>query len=160
MRGCIVSAKVVRVFRESIRAQEQFLRGLFQWVGFRTTQIEFIGAARTASVSKYDIWRLLQFSISGIVSFSKAPLRFATAVGTLISFGSILYGVYLALSFCFGGPMPPGYTSLIVALLFLGGLQLLVLGVVGEYIGSIHTEVKHRPLYVIDRMVETKPRQL
>jgi dolichol-phosphate mannosyltransferase len=150
----LVSRKVVQVFQQSVREQEQFLRGLFHWIGFRTTTVEFSSPARSAGVTKYDVWGLVHFSINGILSFSRTPLRIATALGTLISVGSLLYGVLLAITYFFGGPRPPGYTSLAAALFFLGGLQLFVLGVIGEYIGSIHTEVKRRPLYVVDRIVK------
>jgi dolichol-phosphate mannosyltransferase len=150
----LVSRKVVRVFQESVREQEQFLRGLFQWVGFRSTTVEFTSPARTAGATKYDLRRLLQFSVTGVLSFSRTPLRLATALGCAISIASIAWGAFLAISFFIGGPRPAGYTSLAVALFFLGGLQLFVLGVIGEYIGSIHAEVKRRPLYIIDQVVE------
>ena len=150
----LLSRQVVQVFQHSVREQEQFLRGLFHWIGYRTTTVEFSSPARSAGVTKYDLWGLVHFSINGILSFSRTPLRIATALGTLISVGSLLYGVLLAITYFSGGPRPPGYTSLAAALFFLGGLQLFVLGVIGEYIGSIHTEVKRRPLYVVDRVVD------
>lgn len=150
----LISRKVVQVFQESVREQEQFLRGLFHWIGYRSTTIEFNSPARSFGVTKYDMWGLVQFSINGILSFSRTPLRFATALGLAISFGSLAYGVLLAVSYFFGGPRPAGYTSLAAALFFLGGLQLFVLGVIGEYIGSIHAQVKRRPLYIIDRIVQ------
>jgi dolichol-phosphate mannosyltransferase len=153
----LISRKVVRVFQESVREQEQFLRGLFQWVGFDADTVEYTSQGRTAGETKYGLTRLLQFSVTGVLSFSRTPLRFATALGSAISCLSVLWGLVLVVSYFTGGPRPAGYTSLAVALFFLGGLQLFVLGVIGEYIGSIHAEVKRRPLYIVDRIVSGAP---
>jgi dolichol-phosphate mannosyltransferase len=145
----LISRKVVSLFQASIREQEQFLRGLFVWVGFKATTVLVDSPPRTAGETKYDLWRLIQFSIAGIISFSRTPLRLATFLGVLFSFLSLVYGVVLTVSYFSDGSRPAGYTSLAVLLLLLGGLQLLVLGVLGEYIGSIHAEVKKRPLYIV-----------
>jgi polyisoprenyl-phosphate glycosyltransferase len=150
----LISRKVLRVFQTSIREQEQFLRGLFQWAGYRSTAVEFVSPARYAGDTKYNIGRLLQFSVNGIVSFSRVPLRFATFLGGMISMLAVLYGFFLIGLVAFGYTMPAGYVSIVVLLLFLSGLQLMVLGVIGEYIGSIHAEVKRRPMYLIDEIVQ------
>jgi polyisoprenyl-phosphate glycosyltransferase len=149
----LISRKVVRLFQTSIREQEQFLRGLFRWVGFNSTYVEFVSGARAAGVTKYNFVRLLQFSVNGIISFSKTPLRFATIMGLVISFGSVCYGFMLISMYLLGAVLPQGYTSLAALILFLGGLQLMVLGIIGEYIGSIYAEVKGRPLYIVDEVV-------
>ena len=149
----LVSRKVARVFQTSIRERNQFLRGLFQWVGFRSVVVPFVSPPRPKGRTKYDVRRLVTFSITGILSFSKVPLRAATLVGFFISTLSLAYGFWLTVAFFVGGAVPPGYTSLIVMMSFLGGLQLTVLGVLGEYLGSVFEEVKHRPLYIVDEVV-------
>ena len=149
----LISQKVVRVFQTSIREQNQFLRGLFQWVGFRSARVEFVSPQRFAGYTKYHFWRLLAFSVLGITTFSKVPLRFATFMGLLMSALSVGHGVWLVCYYFLGGDVPAGYTSLLLMVAFIGGLQLLVLGILGEYLGSIFDEVKGRPLYVIDEVV-------
>jgi glycosyltransferase involved in cell wall biosynthesis len=149
----LVSRKVARVFQTSIRERNQFLRGLFQWVGFRSTVVPFVSPPRASGTTKYDVRRLLKFSVTGILSFSKVPLRAAMLLGFFISTLSLGYAFYLLGAFFVVGHTPPGYTSLIVMMSFLGGLQLMVLGVLGEYLGSVFEEVKQRPLYVVDEVV-------
>jgi glycosyltransferase involved in cell wall biosynthesis len=150
----LVSSKVARLFQSSVREQNQFLRGLYQWVGFRSTAVEFVSPPRTTGTTKYSLLRLFEFSVSGITSFSKVPLRIASLLGFAMSSLSLLYGIWLVAEYFLAGHMPPGYTSLIVMILFLGGLQLSVLGILGEYLGSIFDEVKRRPLYIIDEVVK------
>jgi len=149
----LVSRKVARVFQTSIRERNQFLRGLFQWVGFRSTIVPFVSPPRASGTTKYDVRRLVKFSMTGILSFSKVPLRVATLLGFFISTLSLGYAFYLLGAFFVVGHTPPGYTSLIVMMSFLGGLQLTVLGVLGEYLGSVFEEVKQRPLYIVDEVV-------
>jgi glycosyltransferase involved in cell wall biosynthesis len=150
----LISRKVALVFQGSIREQNQFLRGLFHWVGFRSATIDFLSKPRQAGITKYDFPRLLAFSIHGIMAFSKIPLRLASLIGLLMACLSILYSFWLVFIFFRVGNLPPGYTSLIVAVLFLGGLHFMVLGVIGEYLGSLFDEAKGRPLYLIDEVVE------
>jgi len=150
----LISRKVARLFQTSLREQSQFLRGLFQWVGFRSATVTFISPPRTSGRTKYDLIRLVTFSVTGILSFSKVPLRIATLLGFFISTLSLMYGVWLIGQYFIAGHMPQGYTSLIVMMLFLGGLQLTVLGILGEYLGSIFDEVKQRPLYIVDEVIQ------
>jgi len=149
----LISRKVARIFQTSIREQSQFLRGLFYWVGFRSATVTFVSPPRAAGRTKYDLMQLVAFSVTGILSFSKVPLRLATLLGFFISTLSLTYGVWLIGRFFVAGHMPPGYTSLIVMMLFLGGLQLTVLGILGEYLGSVFDEVKQRPLYIVDEVI-------
>src|SRR6516162_3001407 len=148
----LVSRKVRAVFQNSIREQNQFLRGLFQWVGFRHCAIAFVSPARRVGVTKYRIFNLLAFSLTGITSFSKVPLRAATVAGFAISALSVLYGLFAIGVYLSVGHLPRGYTSLIVAISFVGGLELTVLGILGEYLGAVFDEVKRRPLYIIDEV--------
>jgi glycosyltransferase involved in cell wall biosynthesis len=149
----LISRKVINVFQKDIREHGQFLRALFQWVGFASTEVHFVSAPRAAGVTKYDMKRLLGFFVDGMLSFSKVPLRMASALGFVFSTLGLLYLVYLIVSFFVSGNFPPGYTSLIGVVLLIGGLQLSVLGVIGEYIGTIFDEVKARPLYVVDEIL-------
>jgi dolichol-phosphate mannosyltransferase len=148
----LISRKVARLFQTSIRERGQFLRGLFQWVGFRSATVTFVSPPREKGTTKYDLRQLITFSVTGILSFSKIPLRIATLLGFFISTLSLTYGVWLIGRYFVAGHMPPGYTSLIVMMLFLGGLQLTVLGILGEYLGSVFDEVKQRPLYIVDEV--------
>jgi dolichol-phosphate mannosyltransferase len=149
----LLSRKVRTIFQNSIREQNQFLRGLFQWVGFRQSTIEFVSPPRRAGITKYRIPNLLAFSLAGITSFSKVPLRAAAVAGFVISALSVLYGFFEITVYLTVGHLPRGYTSLIVAILFVGGLELTVLGILGEYLGAVFDEVKRRPLYIIDEIV-------
>ena len=113
-----------------------------------------MSSARVAGATKYDFRRLISFFITGMLSFSKVPLRTASALGFVISTIGFVYLVYLiVVSFFIFGNSPPGYTSLIGVVLLTGGLQLIVLGLIGQYIGTIFEEVKGRPLYVVDEIV-------
>jgi glycosyltransferase involved in cell wall biosynthesis len=149
----LISRKVRNVFQTAIREQNQFLRGLFQWVGFRQATVEFVSPPRIAGATKYPILNLLTFSVTGITSFSKVPLRSAAVVGFIISALSVLYGVFAITVYLTVGHLPPGYTSLIVTVSFMGGLQLTVLGILGEYLAAVFDEVKRRPLYIVDELI-------
>lgn len=149
----LISRKVAAVFQTSIREQNQFLRGLFQWIGFSSATVPFVGAPRAAGATKYRLQRLLGFAVVGMLSFSKVPLRAASVIGLAISAVSLFYGAALVVYYFTVNYLPAGYTSLIVVVLFMGGLQLTVLGIIGEYLGGIFDEVKGRPLYVVDEIV-------
>src|SRR3984893_11006701 len=148
----LISRKVRTVFQNSIREQNQFLRGLFQWVGFRQATVEFVSPLRVAGATKYRLLNLFTFSVIGITSFSKVPLRSAAVVGFMISALSVVYGLFAITVFLTVGHLPAGYTSLIVAVSFMGGLQLTVLGILGEYLAAVFDEVKRRPLYIVDEV--------
>jgi dolichol-phosphate mannosyltransferase len=150
----LISRKVADVFRSDIREQNQFLRGLFCWVGYSNTVVRFTSPPRQAGKTKYGLLRLLTFSITGITSFSKVPLHVGSLLGILISLASLLYGFIIIVDYFVSGALPKGYASLIVAILFVGGLQLIVLGIIGAYLGSIFDEVKRRPLYIVDEIIQ------
>jgi dolichol-phosphate mannosyltransferase len=149
----LISARVATLFRTSIREQDQFLRGLFQWVGFRSTEVSFVSPKRAIGRTKYRPFRLLAFAVTGIVSFSKIPLRIATLTGFLMATLSAVYGAWLVFKYFAGSGFPQGYASLILVVLVTGGLQLMFLGIVGEYLGRVFDEVKRRPLYLIDEII-------
>lgn len=152
----LISRKVACVFQTEIREHDQFLRGLFKWVGFSSTFVCFVSPPRFAGKTKYDLRRLTAFFVLGMISFSKVPLRIASFIGFFISCVSLLYGVYLIGVFFRDRHLPAGYTSLIVVSLFMGGLQLTVLGMIGEYLGHVFDETKKRPLYIVDEVVGAK----
>lgn len=132
-----------------LREHHRFMKGLFAWIGFRQAALLYDRDPRFAGTSKFNYWRLWNFSIEGITSFTTAPLKVASYVGLVTSIGASLYGLGIIVStLVFGNPVA-GYPSLLVIVLFLGGLQLLTLGIIGEYLGRIFNEAKQRPLYFV-----------
>jgi glycosyltransferase involved in cell wall biosynthesis len=131
--------------------QFRFMKGLFAWVGFRTGIIEYARQSRAAGKTKFSGWKLWNFAIEGITSFSTAPLRVWTYIGVVIGLLSLLYaGIIITRTLTLGVDVP-GYASLLVAVLFLGSLQLISIGILGEYVGRIYIESKRRPRYVVRR---------
>lgn len=131
-----------------LRENERYSKGLFCWIGYRKKEIVFNRGDRIAGKSSWSFWGLLNLAIEGITSFTTAPLRFATVSGIIIAFISFIYGLYfITKTLLFGDPVP-GFTTIIVVVLFLGGIQLLAIGILGEYIGRIFTESKNRPVYI------------
>jgi hypothetical protein len=127
------------------------LRGLVPWLGFPDERIEYDVADRFAGSSKYDLQRMLRLALDGIVSFSIVPLRIITMLGFALTLLGIAYGIFAVGAHLLGN-VQTGWTSLIVLVLVFGGMQLLSLGIVAEYVGRTYEEVKHRPRYVIDRI--------
>ncbi|NBV41200.1 glycosyltransferase [bacterium] len=132
--------------------QDRFLRGMVSWVGFRQTAVEFERDVRYAGVTKYPLHKMIRFAMDGIISFSTAPLRMATVFGFTVSLFALLY-IIVILILKFTGHTFPGYASIMVAVLFLGGVQLITIGILGEYIGRIHTQNKQRPLYIVSDLI-------
>ena len=136
---------------KALPERTRFLRGLRSWVGLRQVGVSYARQARRQGESKYSLPKLFKLAFDGIVSFSTVPLKLALVAGGLVStagFVLILYFVYLRLAHRFD---LPGWTSLIVVVLFLGGIQLITIGIVGEYVARIYEEVKSRPLYLVAR---------
>jgi polyisoprenyl-phosphate glycosyltransferase len=132
-----------------LRERHRFMKGLFGWIGFRQEPMIYERDPRFAGTSKWNYWNLWNFSIEGITSFSIAPLKIATYLGLSTALAAIVYGSYILLrTFLFGNPVP-GYPSLLVIILFIGGVQLIFLGIIGEYLGRTFDEVKQRPLYIV-----------
>lgn len=127
----------------------RFMKGLFAWIGFRTTYIDYIRPERIAGTTKFNGWRLWNFALEGITSFSTAPLRIWTYLGMFVSLLSILFAVSIVLKVLVHGVDVPGYASLMVAVTFLGGLQLIGIGVLGEYLGRTYLESKQRPVFLV-----------
>jgi len=145
---CVMSRRVVETLR-SMPERTRFVRGIRSWVGFKQVGYEYDRASRYAGRSKYTFWRLFFLAVNGVVSLSETPLRIAMILGFSISSVSILIGIYYFIKKMLIGLSPPGFATLITAILFLAGVQLITIGVVGEYVGRIFDEVKQRPLYVV-----------
>jgi dolichol-phosphate mannosyltransferase len=137
----------VRAMRESNR----YLRGMFSWVGYRQSGVPYVHPARTAGTTKYTSLKMFRLATDAVIGFSSKPLRLGLNVGFVVSIASILFGVLALVGKLFGGFAVPGWTSLAVIVGVVGGIQLIVLGVIGEYIAHIFDEVKQRPLYIVTR---------
>lgn len=135
----------------------RFMKGLFAWAGFCTVEIDYARPPRLSGESKFDALRLVNLAVEGITSFSTAPLRLATYVGFAVAALAFAYGGYIVLRTLIHGVDVPGYASLLSVMLFMSGLQLMALGVIGEYVGRTYLESKRRPPYVIRRIWRTAP---
>ncbi|PCJ49801.1 MAG: glycosyltransferase [Gammaproteobacteria bacterium] len=145
----LLDSRVVEVIRE-LPEKDRFMKGLFSWPGFQTSTIEFERPSREKGDSKFNYWKLWNFAISGITSFSTIPIRVGTYLGMFIAILSFIYGLIVITKTLVSGVDVPGYASLTVIILFMGGVQLFFMGLLGEYIGRIYKEVKNRPLYVVN----------
>ena len=143
-----------RVAVDALKAlpeRQRFMKGLFAWIGFKTATVDYARRARASGASKFSGWRLWNFALEGITSFSTVPLRVWTYVGAIGAALTFLYALFIIARVLVLGVEVPGYASLLVAILFLGSLQLLSVGVLGEYIGRVYLETKQRPVYVVRR---------
>jgi polyisoprenyl-phosphate glycosyltransferase len=132
-----------------LREQHRFMKGLFAWVGYKQIAVDYERDPRIAGETKFNYWKLWNFALEGITSFTIAPLKIATYVGLTTAFIALLYAIFIIYKTVFFGDAVRGYPSLMVSILFLGGLQLFFIGVIGEYVGRIYDETKQRPLYVV-----------
>ena len=130
----------------------RFMKGLFAWVGFRTEQVDYVRLERHAGETKFNGFRLVNLAIEGLTSFSTAPLRIATFAGVAIAIGAMLYALFIIVHTLVMGVDMPGYASLISVVLFMSGIQLVALGLVGEYVGRTYIESKRRPAFVIRKI--------
>lgn len=150
MDRCVVEA--IRTLPESHR----FMKGLFAWVGYRTTYVDYVRPHRAAGESKFNGWKLWNFAIEGVTGFSTEPLRVWTYVGLAVSSISFLFAIFIFLKVLIHGVDVPGYASLMVAVTFLGGLQLIGIGVLGEYLGRTYIETKRRPVFLVRQIYESQ----
>jgi glycosyltransferase involved in cell wall biosynthesis len=144
----LVDRRALDAFR-SMRESNRYVRGMFSWIGFRQVGVPFTREERFAGETKYPLRKMVKFATDGIVSFSAYPLRLALKVGFLVSAFSFVLGIVFLVSRLAGLYSVPGLASIAVFVAFLGGIQLLLLGIMGEYIARIHDEVKGRPLYLV-----------
>lgn len=141
----------------ALRERQRFMKGLFAWVGFRAEAFDYERAPRVAGASKFNYWRLWNLALEGITGFSTVPLRAATYVGlasALLAFG---FGLLIIVRTLLWGDPVAGWPSLMAVIAFLGGLQLMALGVIGEYLGRLYLEAKQRPLYIVDEYRPSSP---
>lgn len=151
----LMDKAVVEALRR-LPESRRFMKGLFAWVGFRSTLVGYERPARITGVSKFNGWRLWNLALEGVTSFTTAPLRIWTYIGGIVALMSFSYGTYLMVRTMVRGIEVPGYASVFVAVVFLGGLQLAGIGVLGEYLGRTYIESKNRPVYVVRRVYETR----
>lgn len=148
----LLSRRAVKAL-QSAKERQRFVRGLVSWIGYRQTGVSFAREERATGKSKYPFRKMLKFAIDGITAFSFLPLQVASYLGFLVSGVSFLYIIYAVLQKLLTDRPVTGWTSLVVAILFLGGVQLITLGIIGEYVGRIYEEVKQRPLYLVDETI-------
>jgi glycosyltransferase involved in cell wall biosynthesis len=144
----LLSRRAVDAIKQ-LREQHRFMKGLFAWIGYPQKAVPYRRAGRYAGTTKWTYWKLWNFALEGITSFTGGPLKVATYAGLLSAVGALSYGAYFAVrTLLYGNPVP-GYPSLVVIILFLGGIQLLSIGIMGEYLARMFDESKKRPLYFL-----------
>ncbi|WP_338476561.1 glycosyltransferase family 2 protein [Pseudomonas khavaziana] len=148
----LMDRKVVDVIK-SLPEQQLFMKGVLSWAGFTVAIVEYDRAPRTAGQSKFNGWKLWNLALDGITSFSTLPLRLWSYIGGGVSLLALVYAGFLIVDKVLFGNDVPGYPSLMTAILFLGGVQLIGIGILGEYVGRIYMEAKHRPRYVVKDIV-------
>lgn len=144
----LLDKKCVLAMRQ-MRESQRYTKGLFSWIGYRKKEIPFEVATRVAGETKWNYARLVELAIDGLTSYTTLPLRIAGILGFVVSMLAIIYMLYIIVKTIIYGIDLPGYPSLVSMILFIGGMQLIVLGIIGEYLGKIFNETKNRPLYLI-----------
>lgn len=148
---CRLMDRVVVEALKRLPERQRFMKGLFSWVGFKTVAVDYAREQRAAGTTKFSGWKLWNFALEGITGFSTAPLKIWTYIGVVGALATLSYAVFIVLRTLIHGIDIPGYASLLVAVLLLGSLQLISVGLLGEYIGRIYLETKQRPIYLIRR---------
>ena len=151
----ILSRRAVNALN-TFKEHHRFMKGLFAWIGFKQKAVLYKRDSRRAGKSKWNYWRLWNFALEGITSFTIAPLKISTYIGTITALGAFSYGIYMVIETLLHGNDVPGYPSLIVIVLMLGGVQLVAIGILGEYLGRVFNETKQRPLYFINEYLPSK----
>lgn len=149
----LMDRRVVEALK-TLPESRRFMKGLFAWVGFRSMMVEYKVAPRAHGTTSFNTWKLWNFAIEGITSYSSAPLRIWTYLGCAVSALAFVYAVYLLIKTAWFGADTPGYASLMITILFASGVQLIGIGVLGEYVGRIFVESKRRPVYIVRDVVK------
>ena len=149
----LISGRVARLLRHEIRERNMFLRGLFSWIGFNQANVEYVAAARAAGRSKYSLSRMIGLATTAILSFSTKPLQLSIFLGLGFAALSLLLGVATLVAYLREDTIPDGWTTIVMLLLLFSGVQLIVMGILGAYIGGIYEEVKNRPHYIVDETI-------
>ena len=145
----LLSARALAALRQ-LRERHRFMKGLFGWIGYRRIAVPYQRQPRLAGRSKFGFWKLWNFALEGITSFSTMPLRAATYLGLLTATAAFAFGVFVVIKAALYGDRVAGWPTMMAVILFLGGVQLIALGLIGEYLGRLYMEVKARPLYLVD----------
>lgn len=148
----LIDRKVLDAFL-AMPERDRFVRGMFAWLGFRQTEVTFHRPPRAAGETKYPFWKMVYLALNGVLSFSDAPLRLAIWLGLAVSAFAVVYGAYVVGMWFVRTDLVTGWSSIIVAVSLLCGVNMLMTGIVGLYVGRIHAEVKRRPLYVVSQRV-------
>jgi len=149
----LISARVARVIGNNVKEQNVFLRGLFSWVGFKQSRVNYIAEQRAAGESKYSFQRMMQLALAGILSFSTRPLRLGMILGLIFAVLALVLLIFTILSYFMESSIPSGWTTIVVLLLFFNALQLFVIGIIGVYVGAIYDETKARPRYIVEEVL-------
>jgi glycosyltransferase involved in cell wall biosynthesis len=147
----LMSRRVVEALKQ-LPERRRFMKGLFAWVGFNTTQIQYDRLPRHMGNTNFNYWRLWNFALEGVTSFSHLPLKIASYLGMLVSFFAFVFAMQIIVDTLFYGNPVKGYPSLMVAILFFSGVQLMAIGIIGEYLGRLYEESKQRPLYLVKNL--------
>jgi glycosyltransferase involved in cell wall biosynthesis len=151
----LISRRVVDSLLQ-LKEQHRFMKGLFAWVGFPAKSVRYDRAPRHSGTTKWSYWKLWNLAIEGITGFTIMPLKVATYLGLMVALFAAIFGAQIVIrALLFGNPVP-GYPSMMATILFLGGAQLITLGIIGEYLGRVFDETKHRPLYLVERFVPSR----
>jgi len=153
----LLSAGVLTEFKR-FKEKALFIRGLVQWVGFKNVYVRYQADRRFSGASKYSLLKMLQLALAGITSFSALPLRFASMFGSIVAFLGFLYAAYAIVMKVGYHVAVPGWTSILISVLFLGGVQLLTIGILGEYLAKVYDEAKDRPPYIVQNRLCPKER--
>ena len=149
----LIDRKVIDALKK-LPESNRFMKGLFAWIGFNTTVIEYSRPIRKKGLTKFNAFSLFKLALDGLTSFSSAPLRIWTYLGLFFSVSSFLYASYILFKTIIYGAETPGYASIIIGILFMGGLQLIGIGILGEYIGRTYSESKRRPSFIVSSKSE------
>lgn len=149
----LISGRVAQILRTGFQERNMFMRGLFSWIGFKQTAIEYVAERRFAGQSKYSFSRMLHLAMTGILSFSTKPLQAGIIIGVGFAALAFIFMIVAVVEFFVDRAIPSGWTTLVVLLLLFSGVQLIVLGIMGTYIGGIYEEVKGRPRYIIEEVI-------
>ena len=149
----LISGRVAQILSTDFRERNMYLRGIVTWIGFSQTGVEYVAHKRVSGYSKYSLSKMLQLATAGILSFSTKPLQLGIFVGLVFSLLSFILTIWTLIEFFIDKSIPSGWTTLVVLLLLFSGIQLIILGIIGSYIGGIYEEVKARPRYIIDEEI-------
>ena len=149
----LLSRRAVDALKQ-LPERNRFMKGLYSWIGYSAIAVDYRRDPRYAGETKWNYWKLWNFALEGIASFTEIPLKLASYVGGFIAFIAFFYGIYIIIDTAVFGNDVAGYPSLIVTILFLGGIQLIFIGILGEYLGRAFSEIKQRPLYLVNKIIK------